>query len=160
MSDDPHRAYKTALSRYATGVTVVGARDAEDRAIGITVNSFASVSLEPRLVLWCIDRGSALFDLFAGAEAYAVSVLGAGDEQVSNRFASPDSHHFEPDDLDTMSTGAPLLKSRLAGFDCRVRARHEAGDHLILIGEAVDFDCADGDPLLYVNSGYAELRDR
>ncbi len=155
---DPHRALKTAFSRYATGVTVVGCQDGEGRAVGLTVNSFTSVSLDPPLVLWCVDRHSALFDVFAAAPSYAVSVLAEGADAVSTRFASPGQHLFQDDESEARSTGAPLLKGRLAGFDCKVVSRHEAGDHMVLVGQVVDYDSVEGTPLLYVNSSYGAVK--
>ncbi|MEL6365910.1 MAG: flavin reductase family protein [Pseudomonadota bacterium] len=154
---DPHRPLKTAFSRYATGVTVVGCMTPEGAPVGLTVNSFTSVSLEPPLVLWCVDRASGLFDIYAGAEAYAVSVLREDAAETSTRFATPDRHVMAAGEHETKSTGAPLLRSRLAGFDCRVVGRHAAGDHMILVGEILDFDAADGKPLLYANSAYGAL---
>jgi len=157
MTPDPHRDYKSALSRYATGVTVVGVRGARDEPLGLTVNSFASVSLEPRLVLWCVEKKAALYEAFMAAGAYAVSVLTRDAEATSTRFATHGGHDFRPEEVATLETGAPLLARRLAGFDCRIAERVEAGDHVILLGEVVAFDRAEGAPLLYVNSGYSGL---
>lgn len=151
---DTYRTLKDAFARYATGVTVVSCLGPDGAAIGVTVNSFVSVSLAPPLVLWCIEKRAGTFEVFAAADGYAVSVLHAGQEDISSRFATPGRHDFTPFDTDEWETGAPLLKDRLAGFDCRVTARHDAGDHVILVGEVLRFDQRAGAPLIYAGSRY------
>ncbi|MEM9837614.1 MAG: flavin reductase family protein [Pseudomonadota bacterium] len=153
---DPFRPLKNAFSRFATGITVVSCLPKEGGPIGITVNSFSSVSLEPAMVSWCIDRGSSVSEHFLAANHYAVSILSAGQQDLSNRFATPGNHAMAADEIDTFATGAGLLKGRLAGFDCRIAQRVEVGDHVILIGEIVHFDSADGKPLMYVGRQYTD----
>ena len=152
---DPYRALKDAFGRYATGVSVVTCLGDDDQVTAITVNSFSSVSLEPPLVMWCIEKRASSFQTFMNADAYAVSVLPAGAEAVSNRFAEHAPAPLREGEYEVWDSGAPLLKARIAGFDCRVIDRHEAGDHVILIGEISKFDRNDGAPLLYFASNYA-----
>lgn len=153
---DPFRPLKNAFARFATGITVVSCLPEEGGPIGITVNSFSSVSLEPPMVSWCIDRGSSVAAQFLAADHYAVSILSAEQQHLSNRFATPGKHAMTPEEIETFATGAGLLKGRLAGFDCRIAQRVEVGDHVILIGEIVHFDSAEGRPLMYVGRQYAE----
>ncbi|MEL7486920.1 MAG: flavin reductase family protein [Pseudomonadota bacterium] len=152
---DPYRSLKNAFGRYATGVTVISCINGAATPTAITVNSFSSVSLEPPLVMWCIDKKASAFETFYAADHYAVSVLPAGAEDVSNRFASHAPEPISDAESERWISGAPLLADRIAGFDCRVTDRHDAGDHVILVGEVLKFDCADGAPLLYYASAYA-----
>ncbi len=155
MTDD-YRALKDALGRFATGVTVVSCLDADRRAVALTVNSFASVSLDPPLVLWCIEERASTFETFMAADAYAVSVLRADGVALSNRFAAHGPQAPTPEETETWLTGAPVLRERLAGFDCKIVDRVRAGDHVILVGEVLRFDSRKGAPLLYFASQYAE----
>lgn len=153
---DPYRAQKDAFARYPTGVTVVSCAPPGRGPLAITVNSFTSVSLAPTLVLWCIDKGTSVFGAYEAADNYAVSILAAGQAEASNRFATPGRHDFEAGEGEVFETGAPLLRGRLAGFDCRVEARHDAGDHVILVGRVVHFDARAGKPLIYAGRQYLE----
>ncbi|MEL6371943.1 MAG: flavin reductase family protein [Pseudomonadota bacterium] len=151
---DPHRDLKNAFGRFATGITVATCVGQKGEPVAITVNSFGSVSLEPPLVLWCIETKASTFADFDAADSYAISVLGADQRSLSERFASRDGMALQDGEFDVWETGAPLLKDRLAGFDCRIVSRHRAGDHVILVAEVIKFDYRAGAPLLYFSSGY------
>ena len=153
---DPYAAQKAAFARYPTGVTVVSCAPPGRAPLAITVNSFTSVSLTPTLVLWCIDKGTSVFAAYEEADNYAVSILAHDQAHLSNRFATPGQHDFEPGESEVLQTGAPLLLGRLAGFDCTVEARHDAGDHVILVGRVVRFDSRAGRPLIYAGRQYLE----
>ena len=153
---DPFRPLKSAFGRFATGVTVVSCRPEVIDPVAITVNSFASVSLDPPLVLWCLETRASTFDAFMSADNYAVSILRADGVSLSNRFASHDPGPLGPDESETWLTGAPILLDRLAAFDCRIVDRHRSGDHVILVGEVLKFESHSGAPLLYFASNYAE----
>lgn len=146
---DPYRPLKNAFSRYPTGVTVVSCKGRDGQPLGITVNSFNSVALEPALVSWCLDDHTSVAGDFLAADHYAVSILSAEQEEACNRFATPGQHAFREGEGEVFKTGAPLLKGRLAGFDCRLAERLKVGYHTILIGEIVHFDSAPGKPLVY-----------
>lgn len=146
---DPFRPLKNAFSRFATGVTVVSCVGRDGEAIGITVNSFTSVSLEPPLVSWCLDDATSVTADFLAADHYAVSVLMADQQDLCGRFATPGQHGFNPGEGEVFRTGAPLLKGRIAGFDCRLANRFKVGDHTVLVGEIVHFDSFEGEPLVY-----------
>jgi flavin reductase (DIM6/NTAB) family NADH-FMN oxidoreductase RutF len=153
---DPFRPLKDAFGRFATGVTVAGCAGPGGRPVLITVNSFASVSLDPPLVLWCIERRTSTFPAFMSADAYSVSVLRADQQVLSERFALHDPPPLLPHEYEIWATGAPILKERLAAFDCRITSRHVAGDHVILVAEVVKFEARDGAPLLYFASRYSK----
>ena len=153
---DPYRAHKDAFARYPTGVTVVSCAPPGRAPLAITVNSFTSVSLAPTLVLWCIDKASSVFAAYEASGNYAVSVLAHDQAEASNRYATPGRHDVPEAEAEVYETGAPLLRGRLAGFDCRVEARHDAGDHVILVGRVAHFDSRAGKPLIYAGRQYLE----
>ncbi len=151
---DPYRSLKDAFGRYATGVALAGCIGKAGAPVVITVNSFTSVSLKPPLVLWCIENTTWSFPHFMAADAYSIAILMAEQQAVSERFADHSPKPLAPDEYEIWETGAPIFKHRLAAFDCRVKDRHRAGDHVILIAEVVKFDARTGRPLLYFASDY------
>lgn len=153
---DPFRAIKDAFARYPTGVTVVSCAPPGRAPLAITVNSFTSVSLDPTLVLWCLDRHTSVFGAYQASSSYAVSILAGDQAEVSTRFATPGRHDLAPGEGEVLATGSPLLKGRLAGLDCEVQERVDAGDHVILIGRVVAYDSRAGSPLIYTNRQYLE----
>ena len=154
--DDPFRPLKTAFGRFATGVAVAGCNSPDGGSpVMITVNSFTSVSLAPPLVLWCIEKKASTYRAFMAADAYSITVLRADQEEVSSRFASHAPRPLGLEEFERWESGAPILKDRLAAFDCGVRDRHDAGDHVVLIAEVLKFDARAGAPLLYFASRYA-----
>ncbi|MEM6415545.1 MAG: flavin reductase family protein [Pseudomonadota bacterium] len=157
VKKDPHRELKNAFGRYTTGVTVVSCLDDGGNPCAITVNSFASVSLSPPLVLWSIEKTASTFELFMASPDYAVTVLRSDQVDISQRFAQHGGRGLDPSEFDVWDSGCPILKDRLAGFDCKITERHRAGDHVILIAEVVSFDSKDGQPLVYFASNYAAL---
>lgn len=153
MSVDP-KLLRSVLGTFATGVTIVTARDEEGGAHGLTANSFTSVSLDPPLVLWCLGDRSDSYKLFASAPAYAVNILEAGDEARAMRFAGKGDQQVREEECSEAVTGAPILHGILASLDCEVVQRITAGDHLILIGEVKAVSIAEGDGLTYFRSRF------
>lgn len=151
---DEFRPLKNAFGKFATGIAIASCVDANGEFRALTVNSFTSVSLKPALVLWCIENKTAAYTSFMEANGYALSILGADQTALSNRFAGRDPETLSNSEYEIWETGAPLLKSRIAGFDCRIYRRHKAGDHVILVGEVVRFDSNDETPLVYYASQY------
>ena len=149
------RALRRALGAFATGVTIVTARDASGEPVGMTANSFNSVSLDPPLVLWSVDRSARSAPAFRDASHFAVHVLAQDQADLSNRFARKGEDKFA--DLDWRETGhgVPLLPGALATFECRTHAVHEGGDHEIIVGEVDRFEAHDGDGLVFAAGGYA-----
>ena len=151
---DKFRPLKDAFGRFATGIGVAACRNADGSIAAITINSFTSVSLEPPLVLWCVDIHASAYASFMSGDSYGVSILRADQQEVSERFARYQPNPLVESEVEAWTTGAPILKNRLAGFDCKIVARHKAGDHVILVGEIVRFDSAKGAPLVYFASNY------
>jgi flavin reductase (DIM6/NTAB) family NADH-FMN oxidoreductase RutF len=149
--------FRSVLGRFASGVTVVTVRHG-DADHGMTASAFCSVSLDPPLTLVCIDRTTRMHELLKHADSYAVNLLAAHQEAISRRFAEPpDDTRFEGVGFDRGVTGAPLLHDVLAHVECELVARHDGGDHTIVVGRVVAATAADGPPLLYYRGGYAEL---
>ena len=150
-------AFRRALGTYPTGVAVVTAGAASTKPMGITVNSFTSVSLDPPLVLWCLDRNSDRFSVFAAAEGYVVSILGTAHQNVSARLAEPGAHVLDGIELMNTELGPPALADALAVFECSREATHEGGDHVILVGRVQRFSHGDGAPLVFFRGRYGAL---
>lgn len=144
---DNRRALRDALGRFATGVTVVTCVT-PDGPVGITANSFASVSLDPALVLWSVDRGSSRASAFLAAQQFAIHVLGNEERDLAARFTRNGSG-FEGLDWDGAPDGIPRIGGTLARFDCHRHALHDGGDHVIIIGAVQHFSLRDGAPLLF-----------
>ena len=125
-------AFRRALGSFATGVTIVTAPGPEG-PVGITANSFASVSLDPPLVLWSPAKSSRRFGYFAQAPHFAIHVLGAGDQSICDGFARAHSA-FESLDWSENAHGVPLIHGVAARFECSLEASHDAGDHVIIVG--------------------------
>lgn len=151
-------AFKHALRRWPSGVTVVTAR-AGDRIHGMTVSAFSSVSLDPPLVLVCADKASHTHPLIAEARAFAAHILAQGQEGLSHRFASKadEWRRFEGIDWKPGVTGSPILPGALAVLDCRVVAAHDAGDHVIYVGEVESVTLSEAEPLLWYGGRYRSL---
>ncbi len=149
---DTGRALRNAFGRFATGVTLVTAKGPAG-PMGITANSFASVSLDPALLLWSPAKASRRFAVFHDAPAFAVHVLGAAQADLCRRFASV-GDDWAGLDFALNAAGVPLLPGCLARFECRTTARHDAGDHVIIIGLIERFDLAEGAPLVFSAGRY------
>ncbi|MBI1330513.1 MAG: flavin reductase [Alphaproteobacteria bacterium] len=151
------RSFRDALGCFPTGVAVVTCAGT-DAHIGITVNSFASVSLDPPLVLWCLDKKSDRFTAFTNAAGYTISLLGTVHRDVSSRLAKRGEHSLEGIELLDTELGPPALADSLAAFECKAHAVHDAGDHAILIGQVQRITRHDaGAPLVYFRGGYGAL---
>ena len=153
---DP-QAFRNALGSFATGVTIVTARDAAGVPVGLTANSFNSVSLDPPMVLWSLSLHSGSLPTFRDAEMWAVHILAADQQAMSDRFATPAIDKFAGLDLSDGPEGAPLIEGCAARFGCRARFEYEGGDHAIFLGEVVDFDRRDAEPLIYHGGRYGRI---
>lgn len=155
------RELRNCLGAFATGVTVVTCRDAEDRPCGITVNSFSSVSLEPPLVLWNIAKSSNSLDAFLSARNFAIHVLTLDQLALSVHFARTDHTRFDDLRFDDSEERVPLLPDCLAVFECSTHEAHDCGDHHIIIGRVDRFrnDNGDAAPLLFYGGRYRGLGD-
>lgn len=156
MSIDPD-LFRAVLGRFATGITVITIRDGEGRDHGMTASAFSSLSLSPPLVLVCIGNDATMAPVMATAESFAVNVLADHQESLSRRFAGKQDDRFADLDLRRGDLGDVHLADVLASLDCRIVARHPAGDHVIVIGEVTSAVAGEGRPLLYYRGGYAQL---
>lgn len=154
------RAFRQALGSFPTGVAVVTAVSQEKHPMGITVNSFTSVSLDPPMVLWCLDNKSDRYRTFTKAKGYTISVLGTAHEDVSSRLAKQGSHKLEGIDLIETELGPPALADALAIFECASEAVHPGGDHAILVGRVLRFARREiGAPLVFFRGKYGALAE-
>jgi flavin reductase (DIM6/NTAB) family NADH-FMN oxidoreductase RutF len=160
MADIDPRELRNTLGSFATGITVITARAADDTLVGLTVNSFASVSLDPPLVLWSLSLYSPSLAVFQHCSHYAINVLAADQMHLSQRFSRPSeegSGKFAGLEFDTGRGGAPLLRDCCAWFECRNETRHPGGDHLIFIGLVEGLQRSERAPLLYHGGRYCSL---
>ena len=142
--------FREVLGSYPTGVTVVTARDPEGDPFGLTVNSFTSVSLDPPLVLVCVNADASSHDALMEAGSFAVSILSRGQDPVATRFATqPSEGRFEDVDWDENALGDPVIRGAAAWLACQPHRIHPGGDHSIVVGEVVAVEDAGGEPLAY-----------
>jgi flavin reductase (DIM6/NTAB) family NADH-FMN oxidoreductase RutF len=152
------KALRAALGSFATGITVVTVRGPSGEAVGLTVNSFNSVSLEPPLVLWSLSLASPSLDVVSRASHFAVNVLSAEQGEISQRFASRIADKFAGLDSRAGIAGLPLIGGCCAWFECRTVAQYPGGDHIILLGEVERFSVGAAEtPLLYFRGAYRKL---
>lgn len=157
---DP-RDLRHALGRFATGVTVVTTADLQGRPVGLTVNSFAAVSLDPPLVAWSLGARSRSLPAFLAAGCFAIHVLDAAQEPLSQRFAAPAEDRFAGIDRESGTAAAPLLPGCLARFECSTHKAIAAGDHVLFLGAVERFHYRDGTPLVFYAGRYGlPLADR
>ena len=152
------RELRNALGRFATGVCLITVMTEDKSAVALTANSFSSVSLDPPLVLWCLQNNSEVYQLFAQPRYYAISVLSAEQEEHSSRYARKGDHQLDPDHFIPGKHGSPIIRDCLVSFECELEATHEGGDHLIIVGRVRDMQArASGNPLLFYAGAYGKL---
>ena len=152
--------FRKALGAFATGVTIITTRAADGAPLGLTVNSFNSVSLKPPLVLWSLAQNALSLPVFKAVTHWAVHVLAADQEALSARFARRGQDKFAGLDTDTGAGGIPLLRGCTARFQCRSAFQYEGGDHTIFVGEVLAFDRSDSAPLVFHSGRYAHATRR
>lgn len=153
---DP-RDFRNALGTYATGVTIITAAGPDGKPYGITCNSFASVSLNPPLVLWSLVLYSSSLSAFQNASHFAVNVLSAGQQALANKFAKSSEDKFVGVDWTPGLGGAPLLAESVANFQCRAANRYYGGDHVIFLGAVEAYSYNGKEPLLFARGGYGRF---
>ena len=157
MSIDP-REFRDALGQFATGVCVIGANPEGWEPFGMTVNSFASVSLDPPLVLWSLQNDSEMFDAFEASGGFTVNILRAGQQELSNQYAKKGDHILDAEHFEIGESGQPVMPATLVSFECDMEARHPGGDHVILVGRVTHMTHREaGAPLLFSAGSYQEL---
>ncbi len=151
--------FRSALGCFATGVCVITASPDGWGPLGITVNSFASVSLEPPLVLWSLQNDSEIYDAWENARRYAVNILRSGQRELSDQYARKGDHLLSDGHWAAGRSGAPVLSDSLVSFECERAATYPGGDHIIILGRVLAIERrGDGQPLLFCRGGYRELK--
>lgn len=154
-----NRELRAALGRYATGVAVVTVMD-KGQAKGLVVNSFTSVSLDPPLVSWCIQRNSARLLPFLEEERHTISILSRQHESFCRQVAGRGGHSLTDAALQETEIGTPVVTGALAIFECRKAAAHDAGDHILMLSSVQRWSfAAHGDPLIFFMGRFAEIAD-
>jgi flavin reductase (DIM6/NTAB) family NADH-FMN oxidoreductase RutF len=152
------RNMRDALGRFATGVCVITTMSDRHQALGMTANSFSSVSLDPPLVLWSLQNNSDVYAVFAKPRHFAINVLSSEQQAHSNQYAKKGQHDLDPTHYRIGKYGAPIIRHALATFECELHATHEGGDHLIIVGRVIDmYQRPTGEPLLFYCGRYHEL---
>lgn len=151
--------FKSALKLWASGVTVVTSKTEQHGIKGMTATSFSSVSLEPPLILVCINQATDTGEVMLESRHFAVNILNAEQQQVSNQFAggSSQEERFGNVVWHEGVVGSPVLDDALASIECKVVQQVSAGSHWVIIGEVEHVTCREGEPLLYYNSAYQTL---
>jgi flavin reductase (DIM6/NTAB) family NADH-FMN oxidoreductase RutF len=149
--------FRRVLGHFASGVTVITTWDADGRPTGFTANAFTSVSLEPPLILVCVDRCANSYPALRGSGRFAVNILSVEQEAVSRRFASTEPDKFETVSYRPGPLGLPLLAEALAYLECRTVHTYPGGDHTIFVGEVETASAREGEPLLYFRGRYGRL---
>lgn len=160
MAFDP-RGFRKVMGHFAAGVTVITAMDPRTGApVGMTVNSFNSVSVDPPLILFSLDRRALSLPAFQAAEHFAVNMLGADQRDLSARFARSRTDKWAETAYREGPNRSPLLVGSIAVLECRRYAVHDGGDHVIFLGEVLDVEIGDGmRPLVYYRGRYCEVMD-
>ena len=146
---DP-KSFRALMSGWITGIALVTTKDEETgRNIGIVCNSLTSVSLEPLLISWCVDKKVKSFPDWENAKQWNVHILAAGQEDLVHRFTAPVADRFAGLDISFTDSGIPILPNVETYFTCKTFSKHEAGDHVILIGEVIDYQDSIAQPLTF-----------
>lgn len=156
-------AFRQALGQFATGVTVVSVEYEPGKIHGMTANSFTSVSLNPLLILVCVDQKALMLPYLFEQKRFGVSVLKEHQQAISEFFAQPGQNEDVEDRLNIRfrhsSSGVPMLDDTLARLSCRVAAHYVSGDHTIFLGEVETVDISEGRPLLFFRGCYSQIAE-
>ncbi|TKH03442.1 flavin reductase family protein [Peribacillus simplex] len=157
MNTEHVATFKQIMGSYPTGVTIITTTDAGGNPCGLTVNSFASVSLDPLLVLWCIDKKSTSLEAFQQAKGFVVHVL--SDEQAEQcwTFAGKDPDRFSKSNWSLSKNNMPVIADSLGVLECKTIQQIDAGDHFIFLGQIIDIDKQEKEPLLYFRRNVGEI---
>ncbi len=151
--------FRRACGRFATGVAVATTVDEAGIPHGLTINSFTSVSLDPLLVLFCVDRAAQALAVFEGSNSFVINILDQSQRDISRQFATRQEDRFDGLLWRRGVSGAPVLNQSLAILECRRHSVLDGGDHRIFLGEVIAVEAGDGDPLLYFAGRYRQLAE-
>ena len=150
-------ALRQVFGQFATGVTIVTTRDQAGQPVGMTASSFNSVSLDPPLVLWCIDRNAGCFDAFNQCDSFAIHVLNEAQSDLSTLFARKGVDRFGKVEYSQNDQGVPLLKEYCARLECSLEHRYAGGDHVIMVGRVQEMSTQEHAPLVFHRGRYAQI---
>lgn len=150
--------FRQVLAHFASGVTIVTTCDGEQRPTGLTASAFCSVSLDPPLILICVDHKSQSYPHLRESGRFAINILHQGHEQLSRRFASSRLDKFDGVPFTLGTLGVPLIDAALAYLECRTVSAHVEGDHTIFVGRVEAVGVGEGDPLLYYRGKYHRIQ--
>jgi flavin reductase (DIM6/NTAB) family NADH-FMN oxidoreductase RutF len=148
--------FKASLGRFASGVTVVTTKDADEKLHGLTVSAFCSVSMNPPLILVCITKSTHSHSAFEESKVFAVNVLSENQQHISNRFAAYHEDKFAGISYRNGIENLPVLDDCLVNLECRLKQSYDGGDHTIFVGEIENATVNDGKPLIYWHGNYRE----
>ncbi len=153
---------RNAFGLFTTGVTIITANPEGYKPFGMTANSFSSLSLDPPLLLWSLQKDSDTWDAFAVTTRFAVNILSVDQQDMSNRYAKKGDHDLAADEYTLGDSGCAILKNCIASFECESTERFEGGDHIILVGKIVELNCNDpaARPLVFQCGQYCSLAER
>lgn len=158
LAGQDSRAFRKALGQFATGVAVITATTADGRVIGLTMSSFNSVSVDPPLILFSIDRKAFSLQAMSEASGFAVNILGRGQEDLSNKFAKALGDKWTAVEHTLGHSAAPLLAGAIAHFECEPYAQYDGGDHVIFVGRVIRFSSDSVcEPLIFFRGSYRGL---
>ncbi len=149
--------FRKAMSRFASGVTVLTTRDREGRPHGITVSAFCSLSATPPLILACINKMTGSHYAFIERQSFVVNILSEHQRHISQQFATATEDKFNGTQTSESSSGLPMINGSLVTLECEVVNAHDGGDHTILVGKILQATVADGKPLVYFHGDYKEI---
>ena len=152
------KVLRNALGRFATGVCLITLETTDGEPLALTANSFSSVSLDPPLVLWSLQNNSDVFDQYSSSPHFAINVLAAEQQHLSDSYARKGQHRLDPSHFSPGIKGSPIIEGALVSFQCELAATHEGGDHLIIVGKVIEMSAREeGDPLLFFGGSYRGL---
>lgn len=153
------REFRNAMGTFATGICIITANPEGHEPFGMTVNSFASVSLDPALILWSLQNNSECMPAFEKATKFAVNILASDQEALSNLYAKKGDHALAPEHFRIGKAGTPVMHGVVTSFECNMWARYPGGDHVILVGEVTEMETnINKQPLLFNAGKYRALR--
>jgi flavin reductase (DIM6/NTAB) family NADH-FMN oxidoreductase RutF len=156
MAIDP-RELRNVMGHFATGVTIITTRDMAGKPFGLTANAFSSLSLDPPLVLICVDKKVDCYACFDQSRVFVVNILSEGQDQLSTRFATKGIEKFEGVAVRQGNLGVPLLEGAVAHIECTLTSTYEGGDHTIYVGEIQSVAASGDRPLLFFKGKYSRL---
>jgi flavin reductase ActVB len=151
-------AFRNAMARFASGVTIVTTRNSDGVFVGFTASAFSSLSLEPPLLLVCLQKDADCYNTFMESDDFAVSILAQGQAEIARRFATKAIDKWDGTPVvDGKVAGLPLVRGASAHCECRTRDRVDGGDHTILVGEVVRAEVSDAEPMLHYNRQFGHF---